>query len=160
MTGKSDLHLQRLEIEGSCPRSQLDTDFKSFTVEKTVDPRGTRTRCLLTKAISGLVDQKRALPRKGEGARPETGDRGRSPSTGTSTGTRSMAATAKTSRLRSAQKHRSFPASRTIARLAAANPHPESSFPKKELCQREACGQPPQFETTADIIEAPRKQDR
>src|SRR3979411_1922491 len=71
LTGKSDL-TYTVSTEGVPGRQRAD--FKSFTVEK---PVAEVTDADVNEAIKRIADQNRAFADKGEGAKAETGDRGK-----------------------------------------------------------------------------------
>jgi len=151
LTGKSDLtYTVSIEV---VPVIQL-ADFKSFTVEK---PVAEVTDSEIDDAIKRIAEQNRTFATKGEGAKAETGDRVTVSFKGTVDGTPFEGGTAENIQVTVGSNSFIPGFEEQLIGIAAGETRTlKVSFPKNYGNQKLA-GQPAEFETTANLIEAPQE---
>ena len=151
LTGKSDLtYTVSIEV---VPVIQL-ADFKSFTVEK---PVAEVTDTEIDDAIKRIAEQNRTFATKGEGAKAETGDRVTVSFKGTVDGTPFEGGTAENIQVTVGSNSFIPGFEEQLIGIAAGETRTlKVSFPKNYGNQKLA-GQPAEFETTANLIEAPQE---
>src|SRR5580692_1358048 len=151
LTGKSDLtYTVSIEV---VPVIQL-ADFKSFTVEK---PVAEVTDSEIDDAIKRIAEQNRTFAAKGEGAKAETGDRVTVSFKGTIDGTPFEGGTAENIQVTVGSNSFIPGFEEQLIGIAAGETRTlKVSFPKNYGNEKLA-GQPAEFETTANLIEAPQE---
>jgi trigger factor len=151
LTGKSDLtYTVSIEV---VPVIQL-ADFKSFTVEK---PVAEVTDSEIDDAIKRIAEQNRTFATKGEGAKAETGDRVTVSFKGTVDGTPFEGGTAENIQVTVGSNSFIPGFEEQLIGIAAGETRTlKVSFPKNYGNEKLA-GQPAEFETTANLIEAPQE---
>jgi trigger factor len=151
LTGKSDLtYTVSIEV---VPAIQL-ADFKSFTVEK---PVAEVTDSEIDDAIKRIAEQNRTFAAKGEGAKAETGDRITVSFKGTIDGTPFEGGAAENIQVTIGSNSFIPGFEEQLIGIAAGETRTlKVSFPKNYGNEKLA-GQPAEFETTANLIEAPQE---
>jgi trigger factor len=151
LTGKSDLtYTVSIEV---VPAIQL-ADFKSFTVEK---PVAEVTDSEIDDAIKRIAEQNRSFAAKGEGAKAETGDRITVSFKGTIDGTPFEGGTAENIQVTIGSNSFIPGFEEQLIGIAAGETRTlKVSFPNNYGNEKLA-GQPAEFETTANLIEAPQE---
>ena len=151
LSGKSDLNYTvAIEV---VPAIQL-ADFKSFTVEK---PVAEVTDSEIDDAIKRIAEQNRTFATKGEGAKAETGDRVTVSFKGTIDGTPFEGGTAENIQVTVGSNSFIPGFEEQLIGIAAGETRTlKVSFPKNYGNEKLA-GQPAEFETTANLIEAPQE---
>src|ERR1700722_19587845 len=151
LTGKSDLNYT-VSIE-VVPAIQL-ADFKSFAVEK---PVAEVTDAEVDEAIKRIADQNRPFAPKGEGAKAETGDRVTVSFKGTIDGTPFDGGTSENVPVVIGSNSFIPGFEDQLIGIAAGETRTlKVDFPKTYGAEKLA-GQPAEFETTANLIEAPQE---
>ncbi len=148
LAGKSDLtYTVSIEV---VPAIQL-ADFKSFTVEK---PVAEVTDAEIDDAIKRIAEQNRSFAAKGEGARAETGDRVTVSFKGTIDGTPFDGGTAENIQVTIGSNTFIPGFEEQLIGIAAGETRIlKVSFPKN-YGNSKLAGQPAEFETSANLIEA------
>jgi trigger factor len=150
LTGKSDLNYT-VSIE-VVPSIQL-ADFKGFSVEK---PVADVTDADVDQAIKRIADQNRSYAAKGEGAKAENGDRVTVSFKGSIDGTPFDGGTGENIQVVIGSNTFIPGFEEQLLGMAAGETRTfQVSFPKNYASEKLA-GQPAEFETTANLVEAPQ----
>jgi trigger factor len=149
LTGKSDLNYT-VSIE-VVPTIQL-ADFKGFSVEK---PVADVTDTDVDEAIKRIADANRGYAAKGEGAKAENGDRVTISYKGSIDGTPFEGGTGEAPVVIGSNTFIPGFEEQLLGIAAGENRTLKLSFPKN-YTNLELAGKPAEFETTANLIEAPQ----
>jgi trigger factor len=149
LTGKSDLNYT-VSIE-VVPTIQL-ADFKGFSVEK---PVAEVTDTDVDEAIKRIADANRGYAAKGEGAKAENGDRVTISYKGSIDGTPFEGGTGEAPVVIGSNTFIPGFEEQLLGIAAGENRTLKLSFPKN-YTNLELAGKPAEFETTANLIEAPQ----